>query len=314
MDPIHIKSTDSGAPLLTGQADSLINLLKAILITGVGGAPSAPWSVPYEDAATHTAVFRAPSGLRHYLQVNENAPGAGGQKECRIRGYVTMSDQVTGTEPFPTVAQQANGLFVRKSATADATQRQWRAVFDDKTLYLWIECGDASGTWNFYAFGEFISWKPSNAYQTLIIARYVENSALQTNTQQGGASMSPSTGVGSKIYIPRDYTQVGTAQEIGIVHDSSTTNSVATFIPGSTGVAYPYTLDGGLLMMPYRLALGTLVLGRARGLWVPGHNKPLLHDDVFSSTEGSLTRDFVVHHLLGTGQMFCETSATWDDD
>lgn len=314
MQPRIHKSTDSGAPVLTGTADSLTALLTAALVTGIGSAPAAPWTIEFSDLATKTTVYRPAAGPRHYLQLNENAPGVGLQREARIRGFVAMTAFDAGTEPFPTVAQQAAGLIIRKSATLDIVQRQWRLIFDDRTCYLWIETGDISGTWNFYAFGEFVSWKPANAYRSLIIGRYVENSALQTSTQQGGANMLSSNAVGCKIYVPRDYTGTGTAQEIGLAYDSSTVNSVASAVPGAIGVGYPYTLDSGLLMMPYRLALGALLLGRARGLWIPGHARPLLQDDIFNSTEGTLTRDFTVQHLLGTGQLFCETSDTWDED
>ena len=41
------KSTDSGAPTLTGQAFSLISLLLACLVDGYGSKAAAGWTKPY---------------------------------------------------------------------------------------------------------------------------------------------------------------------------------------------------------------------------------------------------------------------------
>lgn len=308
------KSTDLGAPLLTGQVDSLNNLLKAILIDGIGGAPASPWSLAYEDVSTHTCVFRPAAGNRHYLQVNENAPGAAGQREARLRGYVAMTGFNTGTEPFPTVAQQAAGIVCRKSATLDATARPWRAYVDEKTCYLFIDCGDLTATWDMYAFGQYQDWKPAGAYGSLITGRYIENQGAHSSATNGAVLMYPTTPTPVKIYAPREYTQAGTAVELGIMYDSGAVNSTTTIAPGSLGQNYPYELDGGLVMMPFRLTRDGKTVGRARGLWIPAHNKPLLQDDVFNATEGALSRAFIVQNLLSTGQLFLETSNTWDDD
>jgi len=117
------KSTDASAPNLTGQAGSLTDLLNACLVAGYGALAAAGWSRPYYDATSKTAVFRPGAGPQHYFQVADNGPGAGGAKEARIRGYVSMSAYNTGTEPFPTAAQATNALCIRKSTAADATVR-----------------------------------------------------------------------------------------------------------------------------------------------------------------------------------------------
>lgn len=307
---IH-KSSDIGAPVLTGTVASLNDLLTAALITGIGSAVPSPWTSPFVDGASNTKVFRAPVGTQHYLQVVDGGPGAGGAREARIRGYVTMSAFATGTELFPTAAQAATALCVRKSATLDTTPRAWRIYFDDRTVYLFIDCGDGLGAWDFYAFGEWQSWKANNIYNTLITGRPTENQTLHNLTYNGGVRAFPQTVTANKIYIPRDYPGAGTALEIGVLYDSSICNSVAEIVPGSNGQVYPYPIDGGILITPYKLGNLTQAYGRTRGLWIPGHNKPILQDDYFTTLENAQTRGFVAQNLLTNGQLFIENTDTW---
>lgn len=308
------KSTDSGAPVLTGQIDSFNGLLKAILINGIGGAPASPWSLAFEDVASHTCVFRPPSGNRHFLQVVDSGTGTGGTKEATMRGYGNMTAYNTGTDPFPTTTQQASGLFARKSATADSTARPWRAFVDEKTLHLFVDAGDVAGTWDWYTFGQFNDWSPSGAWGSVIAARFAANSAAHSGSTNP-LSLVVSTGTSaSKIYGPRDYTQTGTAVEYTVLYDSAAVNTTTAAAPGTFGQSYPYPVDNGIIIMPARLALGGLCVGRMRGLWLPGHNKPLVQDDTFNATEGTLTRSFAAQNYLGASQFFIETTATWDSE
>lgn len=308
------KSTDAGAPVLTGQVDSLNNLLKAILVNGIGGAPATPWTLSYEDAASHICVFRPPAGNRHYLQSNDNGPGTSTFKEARMRGYVAMTAYNTGTEPFPTVAQQANGVIARKSATLDATARVWRAYVDEKTMYLFIDCGDTAGMYDMYAFGQYLDWVPSGAYGSIIMGRFTEVSTTRSTANNSGFSMYPNAPAVGKIYAARDYTGSGTATELCVVYDSAAAMSGAVGTPGTLGNAYPYPVDSGIILMPYRLSTTTMIVGRLRGMWIPGHPRPLVQDDTFTATEGALTRAFAAQNFMTTGQLMPETSDTWDND
>ncbi|MGE3907973.1 MAG: hypothetical protein AB7K36_01385, partial [Chloroflexota bacterium] len=50
------RSTDSGAPVLTGQAGSLLNLLDKCLVDGYGSKAAAGWSRPY--TGTNKTAYR----------------------------------------------------------------------------------------------------------------------------------------------------------------------------------------------------------------------------------------------------------------
>lgn len=108
------RSSDASAPGLTGQAGSLIGVLDACLVNGYGAKAAAGWAK--EFSGTNLAVYRAPSGNRLRIRVNDT-----GTTVARVVGYETMTDVDTGVNPFPTAAQVSGGLYVRKSETADST-------------------------------------------------------------------------------------------------------------------------------------------------------------------------------------------------
>src|SRR4029077_17944641 len=160
---------------LSGTAGDLVNVLDKCLVAGYGSKTGAGWSKPF--TGTNAAVFRQGAGNQMYLDVNDNSPGAATAQEARVRGYETMSAVATGTGPFPTVAQSANGLFVRKSAAASGTARVWCVIADDRTFYLLIQSGDVAGQWYGVAFGDYYSFVTgTDNYRTMIIARNLEAS------------------------------------------------------------------------------------------------------------------------------------------
>lgn len=306
------RSSDASAPVLTGETGKLNDLLYACLVTGYGAIAGAGWTREYNDATSKTMVFRPGAGPRHYLQSQDNGPGAGSFREARWRGYVSMSAYNTGTEPFPTSTQMTNGLFVRKSNTADTTARNWILVADDKTFHLWIDNAGAAADRIPYTFGAFNSWKSSDAYATLIEARIVENSTGLTNVYSPNGYCDGSTGTSTTGYAPRSYSAVGTAIAIGHRANQAIGNVNGTYGNGTTGIPYPSPIDGGINMSPIYITEAGYVRGTQRGLWNPMHLKPLLDADTFSAVDGATTRDFLaINHQTG-GQTFLETSNTWD--
>lgn len=334
------KSSDASAPSLTGQVGSLVSLLDAVLVNGYGSQTAAGWTKPY--TATNKAVFRNSSsnGTGFYLDVDDSGPGAGGAKEARMRGYETMSAVATGTGPFPTVAQMTNGIFKRKSATADATARPWYILADETVFYLFVESGDYTGPTRTtaFGFGDFYSFKASDAYRCMIMGRTTENSSnsnaeyFPTINSPYGSNITSSTLAGH--YLARTYNGVGSAIAFGKHTDAfagglgsngsgyaqpmgqSITNSGAV---ATNGMTYPSPADGGLYMAPVYLHHTQALRGYLKGLWCPSHDAPLAHTDTFSGTGGMSSKTFMVMGILtGTdgnggkgGQCFLETSNTW---
>jgi hypothetical protein len=306
------QSDDASAPALTGETGSLNLLLDAILVDGYGAKPAAGWSKTHSDATTKTNVYRPGAGPRHYLQSADAGPGGGSFREARWRGYVSMSAYDTGTEPFPTVAQMTNGLFVRKSATLDATARTWVALADDASLILFLDPGDSSAFGDWYFFGRFTSWKNSDDYASFISGRIAENSNSYTSAQSPHGYSGPKNQSFVAGYAPRSYSGTGTAVALyktynaGIVLDDTTTAD------GTAGVAYPNPVDGGLLLSPLYLAETGAVRGTIPGLWSCLHAKPLLNGDSFSALDGAVTRSFLARNTHTAAQYFAETTDTWE--
>jgi hypothetical protein len=347
------RSTDASAPTLTGQVGSLTTLLDAVLVNGYGTQPAAGWTKPF-TTATNQAAYRnsATDGTGFHVNVNDNGPGAGAAREARMTGFETMSALATGTGQFPLLAQLGIGIgavVCRKSTTADATARPWVIVADNTVFYLFVETGDVAGQVYSVVFGDFFSYKASDAYRCLIIGRMAENNA-QAGAEalsallNGSASFLNNTISGH--FVARHWTGVGGSVAVG-KHIDQTAGGAA---PGSAGggtsggtqnnaggnvntvcsglgnnwanqLAFPYPNgpDGGLYISPVWLHHNSARRGYMKGLWAPLHDRPLNHGDSFSGTGNLNGKSFFTQNLLCFGQnqsaipgnAFLETSSTW---
>lgn len=285
-----LRSTDGGAPTLVNTAGSMLTLLDHILVTNLG------WTKPY--TGTNKAAYLMPSGTnQRYLRVDDT-----GTTSARIVGYESMSDVDTGTGPFPTAAQMSGGLYWGKSSSGSAAA--WIAVSDGALVYLFMKYG---GTyWLGGCFGDFESYKTSDAFNTIIIG---ETSAPgnTTNLDDVTAVWSASTG----HYIARSYTQTGTSITAGKVTDLSSANNASAM--GGGGMTYPSPVDGGLHLTPLWLSQASVAVGfrgLLPGLWNPLHSTPITHGDTFDGTGVLAGRSFEAITTF-SGQMFIETSDTW---
>lgn len=310
--PIFYSSADASAPTLTGQTGALNTVLDAILVNGYGAKSAAGWTKPYTDAGTQTAVFRPAAGNRHYLQIQDNGPGAATFQEARARGYVSMSAYNTGTEPFPTAAQQANGLSWRKSAAANGTARSWWALADDKTIHFFVDPGDGNTGATLYTFGAFNSWKSGDLYSSIITGRIGENTAAISSAIQGNMY---SAILGTPLtsgYAPRSYTGVSGAVALNNYINGALSGVGAANYFGAQGPTYPSPVDGGLVISPLYLTESNIARGTMRGLWIPCQSKPILQDDTYTATDGATSRTMRAVNTLNAGQVHVETSNTID--
>lgn len=169
-DVIHYSSIDASAPVLTGEAGTLVNLLDKLLVNGYGSKPAQGWTKPF--SGTNKAAYKQPIGTNgFYLRVDDNAVDS--NKTAQVRGYETMTDVDTGTFLFPTVAQRAN-YYVAKSTTANSTARPWRAVGDGYTLFLMVEFNPGASfvdEMEISVFGDIDPWGASDVWGTLCKGR-----------------------------------------------------------------------------------------------------------------------------------------------
>ena len=170
-------STDAGAPVLSGQVGTVIPILDACLVNGYGSKAAAGWTK--EFSATNVGVYRAPIGTRYYLQVDDTSVNTT-VVNAFVRGYETMSDEVTGTNPFPSTATLANGFLINKSDFTGTSTRAWMMVAHERSFYLFlypgfsdsVQGGSSSLTQNSsFFFGEIVSYVPvADPYNSFLIS------------------------------------------------------------------------------------------------------------------------------------------------
>lgn len=304
------KSTDGSAPVLTGTAGDLVNLLDKCLVAGYGSQSGAGWSKPF--TAANKAVFRQGGGNQMYLDVDDSA--AATAKEARAKGYEVMTAVATGTNPFPTVAQSTNGLFIRKSTTADATARVWILIADDRSFYLFVLTADTAGTYFTFHFGDFYSMLVGDSYRTHIIARSTENSGLVSveNLDQISTTLA---GTLFGHYQARSSVGTGTSRAFG-KHGDRVKGS-ATTLTGT--VPYPNPTDGGLYLSPLWItdpnsSPANAIRGRMRGFYQVLHDIANFNDlDTFTGVGDYAGKTFLLIKQGGNAGIYCiETSNTWE--
>lgn len=299
------RSSDAGAPTLTGQSGSLVTVLDAVLVNGYGAKAAAGWTKPF--SGVNKAVYRPGAGVQHYFRVQDDAPVVA--NEARLRGFESMTGVDTGTGDFPTSAQLASGVIIRKSATADATARAWVAVADARTCYLFVLTGDLASTYYAVAFGEFYSVLAGDLYRSFVAGRHLENNSTGT-----AESLDRLSTIGSAVnghYVPRTYTGLGTAVQVG-KHGDGVKGSTS-FLVGS--VPFLNGPDGGLYMSPVWVHESSAhVRGRLRGFWHFLHAAASVADgDTWSGVGPLGGKTFLVVKATGNGNVYVlETSDTWE--
>lgn len=160
------KNTDASAPALTNVAGSLITVLDWVLDVGTG----THWEKVY--TGTNKAVYRATTGNRFYLRVDDTLG-----ETAYIRGYESMTDVDTGTNPFPMDTQQVTyARAVKKEVGADT---RWWAVGDSQ----WISMLNShDSTYEeclvYWGFGDVATSPTTDNYNTLlVVTRNINNDA-----------------------------------------------------------------------------------------------------------------------------------------
>lgn len=260
---------------IAGASETDYNVVAQITVTdsthftySVSNTPSTPatGTITYRKAAagwdtaytgTNKRVYRSPntSSNRLYLRIDDSTT-VGNVREAYARGYETMSDIDTGTNPFPTVAQVANGLTWNKSYSADSTARTWTLVGDDKTFYLIVATGIPTyNTTLVFGFGHLISYKAADGFNTFLAGANISNYTTATGVTTGysglqlASAWGATTSVGNvPLYLARSYSQTGSSVGAS-VHDGK----VAAGSPigvASSGIVYPNGPDSGLWVSP----------------------------------------------------------------
>lgn len=314
--------TDTDAPVLTGAAGSLNELLYACLVTGYGAQAGAGWTREFHDDASKTAVFRQPadSKSRCYLQSWDANTGPGDVKVAVWRGFETMTAFDQGAGAFP-VLTDTYKAFVWKSSTTTNTPRPWYLVADQRRFYLLINHagsvpqGGADYVY-FYAFGDIA---PDVGLETdpgrCVLVAVAHETSIGSYTPLLSA-LGKVDGSVAGAWLSRSYTGIGTAVQAN-AHSDQAKTCYSTY-PGQNGAPYPYPTDGSLRAYPLwigeRLGANSgLTRGHLPGLWVPGHGvSSLNHLDLIPGQGELAGRTFQLFKYWSANYgLLVETSDTW---
>jgi hypothetical protein len=266
--PILYRSTDASAPVLSGTVGALVALLDACLVNGYGAKSPLGWTKDF--SGTNRAVYRAPAGVRHYLDINDNAPGGtAGAREAIGLGYETMTGVGAGTLPWP-----AGNIWWRKSLTADATARPWVVIGDDRTFYLLV-ASEAAGTYYGYGFGEFLSLVVGDPTRSFVCGHITENTGTAAQETLDRLSSGLALTIIGGFYAPHMFHGKGPAVALGHIGDGAKSNPGSTADTGLNGfLAFPNPPDGGLYIAPvalYDQSPQREIRGYVRGLYHQCH-------------------------------------------
>ena len=289
--PTIYSSTDSGAPVLTGQVGTLAALLDAVLVDGYGSGPSAkaPLGWTREYTATDKRVFRPDpiEGSGYYLRVDDSS-AAGNARISRLRAYESMSDIDTGSNPVPTVAQRADGAMWCKSSVASSLARAWWIIGNARCFYLFIDVrGD--GHFPFFA-GDILSNVPGDQHAFVVTDNPLNTFSGSTAEVMsylffiaGGLTATISASPG---WIARNRT--GAVGAVAFAHNEQDHIPTGTgVLGGMTALTYPDPVSGGLVSNTISMREGQYLLrGRWPGVIVPWHLRPFTDFQVVTDVAG----------------------------
>lgn len=326
------RSSDSGAPILSATVGSLNAVLTACLVTGYGSTTSLGWSKPFENVGTNTTVYRPAAGNRRYLRVIDTTAT---YSTCNIRAYESMTDENTGTKPFPTVTQitgnGSNGLSVHRAAVGYVSNCSWVIIGNEKCFYFlpnlnsasWDTITNVSAGGQFF-FGDFISYKPGDIYNTAIIG----TEATYTTSSSGRLG---SAGDNIGCYMARPFIGLGSSAPFIKSLENSSQGYTLTMGYQFNYPTVPDPITGGIplarvtltelitLSYPnYYWSTAYAVRGYLPGMWAPSV-KGLAHADTFNGdSSGVLSgKSFLVSSVFkdstatGDGKACFEVSDTW---
>lgn len=293
------RAIDASAPALTGSAGSLANVLEKCLVSGYGSKTAAGWTTEFTEGANRI-VFRAPTGHRKYLRVDDDVTAL--NKLATITAYATMTDFQTGTGLFPLTSQSATGVQILKSDVEDGSgARDWILLANDKIFHLIVNWDAGANFQNavLFSFGDYISFNASDAYNVILAGKKTQSFTIDANLNPYGGY----TTIGSTIdgvFTQRAYTQIGSSVLMGKHGDAA-----------KSGLQFPNPVDGGIYYSPIWLTEANVIRGILPGLWyIPHSASALNHLDTFDGSGAHAGKTFMLCKYYG-GIVALEISDTW---
>lgn len=158
-----LDETTSGAPSLVAANASLTSLFRWAL-------PLLGWAVEYGPSG-NDAVFRAPSGNRHRLNVRHNSSlTSSNASVALVRAAHTATSATAIGSPFPTTAQVPNASCTWRAGIEDNPTDPCRFVIAGNETFFHYFCHSPIYGWEWNFFGDVPS-DYATGYETVMNTR-----------------------------------------------------------------------------------------------------------------------------------------------
>ena len=327
-------STDASAPVLSGTAGSVTTLLDACLVNGYGSQAAAGWSILYTSTNQRTYQSGNNAACPSVLQILDT-----GTTQFNAVGGASATSNTFQSgipNPFPTVAQQLNGIFGNKSNTASSASRPWFVIADNRTFYLLVDIsGTLSAGYVAFYYGEMYSYKAASGLidtARIIIGGAYQSYVTASSLTRITASLSGTTVDSVPEYMYQSVSNVGSSIPVRKVADSSKSNlplyAGTWYVAGApigsgafASLPFPTLGDAAMYLSPSWVnePVSGALRGHLRGIQYPLHIQPLSNLDTFNGVGALAGRAYKAFNCSGgnpgqtlVGQLFIETSATLD--
>jgi len=205
---------------------------------------------------------------------------------AQVKGYESMVDIDTGTNPFPYNNDDTNYYYWHKS-NDDSTNRNWALIADDSLFYFFFNKDSGTDRPAVTIFGDIISYLPSDPY-SCVIAGHSKSDDDKYGTMAFSFPFNFSAGaeiIISGFDIARNYLATAPGKLIGVYDGHKSTyggnygSRTCSDVLGGSGVFYPSPITGAAhIIKPSGIsevcAGQNLLRGTHPGLYAPLHYRP----------------------------------------
>lgn len=307
--PTVYRSTDPGAPVLSGTAGSFAALMDAVLVDGYGTGPDAKpglgWVLAFSEG--HKRAYRnnmAEGGTGMFWRIDDS-----NAQYVLNSAFHTMSGIDAGVDQFG----GGNNAW-GKSITANTAARQWVVVGNSRSVYVFVAAGQATSgaaLWHAYFVGDYECINKAFAFNfaiTMTGASSVTTGYLTCSflapTFTGANSL-----IGARTY---DSATVGAAMPTRS-HLLFPDMSAAFGTNGYGGLSYPYPPTGGVVAARVLVNNNGLLFGGYPGALANAHTfvLPTWTVGTWAGLDGELLT--VESHLYGQrSQGLLELGKPWE--
>lgn len=264
---VHYTEASGGLPnagRLSGTNGDLVGIMDVVLV-------AAGWAIEYTSGFAR--VYRPATGNRFRLHMNDDSATSGAATLCVVRGCENATNATTLTDPFPQVAQVANGVCNwLKSSTANTTARTFDIYASDTWVFFAVNPAGTANVWEWHFFGDTPPLNSGDVYNTVCFVRNTSGVTPGIYT----AVSSTGTGV-TRIFFTRSYDGTVKSTQGSIVNGTGVGANTINFPPAQGGpttkIDQEKTIlaDTGSQTTTMSSSLGLPKRAWLPNIWIPNH-------------------------------------------